>query len=279
MALRPQDFDFVSRLARDSAAIVIEPGKEYLVENRLSPLAAQEGFASLSALIDMLRRDPSFGPLHVKVVDALTTNETYFFRDFHPFETLRKTILPELLRRNLNSRQINIWSAACSTGQEPYSIAMILREMVPDLATWKIRIVGTDINQNVLLQAKQGVYNQLEVNRGLPAAQLIKHFSKEQNSWRIKDEIRNMVEFRQLNLIDPFHHLPRFDLVFIRNVMIYFDIESRRSILTKIRDRLHPTGHLFLGTAETTANLDPCWQIVSHGRTSVFIPRPPASQA
>ncbi len=271
-ALASVDFDFVSALAYRNAAIVLERGKEYLVESRLGPLAEREGFASLAAFIASLRNDQPPSTLCAKAVDALTTNETYFFRDFHPFEALRKTILPDLIARRQAQRRLAIWSAACSTGQEPYSIAMLLREHFPQLADWEISILATDYSPTVLGQAAQGRYNQIEVNRGLPARYLVKYFIQADGTWTLRDEIRRMVDFRPFNLVRPWPILPPCDLILIRNVMIYFDVETKKTILTKIRNCLLPHGRLILGTAETTINLDANWSPESHGTAVVYRP-------
>lgn len=257
MAITPKDFEYIAQLARSQAAIVLEPGKEYLVENRLGVLAQREGYRSLEHLIEQMRSEKNINGLHHKTIDALTTNETLFFRDFHPFEALRKIILPKLIESRAASRQLTIWCAACSTGQEPYSLAMLLRMHFPQLDSWRISILATDISPTVLKTAGEGSYSQFEVNRGLPAQYLIKFFDKQSDRWVIKDEIKKMVQFRLMNLIQPWPMMPPCDLVFIRNVMIYFDVETKKTILKKIRGCLLPHSFLFLGTAETTLNLDP----------------------
>ncbi len=270
------DFDFVSTLVYSHSAIVLERGKEYLVESRLGSLAEREGFKSLPALIEALRKDRSRGALHTKAVDAMTTNETYFFRDFHPFEALKKHILPALIEQRRGVRHLSIWSGACSTGQEPYTIAMIIREHFPELASWRIELVGTDISPTVLERAKAGVYSQTEINRGLPASFLVRYFEKKGDAWQIKPAIREMVDFRPMNLVAPWPILPPLDLVFLRNVMIYFDVETKKSILKKIRGCILPHASLFLGTAETTLNLDPAWNSRQYGNATVYEMRPVA---
>ena len=270
MAISKIDFDYISRLAHSEAAIVLEPGKEYLVENRLGVVAEREGFASLAALIQQMRLEVKINGLHHKAIDALTTNETFFFRDFHPFEALRRSILPAILEQRAGARRLTIWSAACSTGQEPYTMAMLLREHFPQLASWTVSILATDLSPTVLKAAEAGAYTQFEVNRGLPANYLVKYFTKQGEKWCIKDEVKKMIEFRPMNLIQSWPVLPPLDLVFIRNVMIYFDVETKRTILKKIRNCLLPHGYLFLGTAETTTNLDPAYQPVSHGKAVVY---------
>jgi chemotaxis protein methyltransferase CheR len=270
MPLTAENFAFIQALARDMAAIVLDPGKEYLVDTRLSPLAEQAGFPSLNAFLQQLRTDRANTLFHDQVIDALTTNETSFFRDFHPFEALRQQILPRLIEQRSFTRRLTIWSAASSTGQEPYSLALLLKEHFPKLADWNVSILATDISATVLAQARQGLYSQLEVNRGLPAPLLIKYFSQEGGKWRLKDDVKKLVEFRALNLSKPWPILPAFDLVFIRNVMIYFDVESKKTILKRIRSCLQPHGHLFLGTAETTINLDPSWTPVATGKCVTY---------
>ncbi|HEX7652171.1 MAG TPA: protein-glutamate O-methyltransferase CheR, partial [Verrucomicrobiae bacterium] len=256
MAISKPDFDYIVQLARSQAAIVLEPGKEYLVENRLEPLAQREGCTNLAGLIARMRQEPTVNGLHYKAIDALTTNETLFFRDFSPFDALRKIILPQLLVSRAEMRQLNIWSAACSTGQEPYSLAMLILNHFPQLKDWRINILATDLSTTVLKAATEASYSQLEVNRGLPAPYLIKYFTKNGDRWLLKDEVKRMVQFRAMNLIQPWPMMPAFDLVFVRNVMIYFDVETKRNILKKVRACMLPHSYLFLGTAETTLNLD-----------------------
>lgn len=270
MALTQENFKFVCEFAKDTAAIILEPGKEYLVETRLAPIAKQAGFGSLDEFLAQLRTNRTGTLFHEQVIDALTTNETSFFRDFHPFETLRQHVLPKVIEQRASLRRLSIWSAASSTGQELYTIGMLIREHFPELNDWNVSILGTDLSPTVLAQAKKGVYSQLEVNRGLPASMLIKYFTKADTKWVIKDEVRKLIEFRQLNLVKPWPILPMFDVIFIRNVMIYFDLDSKRTILKKIRQCLQPNGYLFLGTAETTMNIDPDWQPATLGRATVY---------
>jgi chemotaxis protein methyltransferase CheR len=270
MAISASDFAYIRQLAHGEAALVLEPGKEYLVESRLGPLAQQEGFPSLEAYIQKLRSEVKPNGRHARVIDALTTNETLFFRDHHPFEALRQTILPQLLEQRAGARRLSIWSAASSTGQEPYSLAMLMLEHFPQLAGWNVSILATDLSPTVLKLAQEGLYTQFEINRGLPATYLVKYFTKEGDKWRIKDAVKKMVVFRPMNLIQPWPVMPPLDLVFIRNVMIYFDVETKRTILKKIRNCLLPNGYLFLGTAETTTNLDPAYQTVAFGKAVVY---------
>lgn len=270
MPLTPDHFKFIQEFARDTAAIVLEPGKEYLVETRLTPIARQAGFETLDAFIAQLKSNRAGTLFFDQVIDALTTNETSFFRDFHPFESLRTHILPGIIEQRASARRLTIWSAASSTGQEAYTIAMVLAEHFPQLKDWNVSIIGTDLSPTVVAQAKLGLYSQLEVNRGLPAAMLLKYFTKADAKWAIKDELKKRTEFRQMNLFKPWPILPMFDVVFIRNVMIYFDVETKRSILRRIRQVLHPHGTLFLGASETTLNIDPAWTPVTLGRSTVY---------
>ncbi|MGC3961403.1 MAG: protein-glutamate O-methyltransferase CheR [Verrucomicrobiota bacterium] len=270
MGISQTDFEYVSRLARNEAAIVLEPGKEYLVENRLTPVAQKEGFASLPDFIQSLRAKPKLNGQHFKAIEALTTNETLFFRDFHPFEALRRQIIPKILERRASARRLSIWSAACSSGQEPYSLAMMLREHFPQLANWTVSIIATDLSSAILKSAQEGCYTQFEVNRGLPATYLLKYFSKQGEKWHIKEEVKRFITFRQMNLVQPWPVMHPFDIVMIRNVMIYFDVETKKNILQKIRNCLLPNGYLFLGTAETTTNLDPAFQPVTIEKAVVY---------
>jgi chemotaxis protein methyltransferase CheR len=259
----------VRELVRRGSAIVLEATKEYLVEARLGPLARKEGLRSLSDLVARLREQPE-GPLHRRVVEAMTTNETLFFRDVHPFEALHKNLLPELIGRRTTSRQLRIWSAACSTGQEPYTIAMMLREHFAELASWKIDILATDLSTEVLDKARKGTFGQIEVNRGLPARLMVKFFDQNGIDWQLKDEIRRMVEFRELNLAASWPPMAHFDVIFLRNVLIYFSSETKKAILARVRTLLRPDGFLFLGAAETTMNLDDAFERVQLGKAGCY---------
>ena len=253
--MTPKTFGYIRQLVLARSAIVLEAGKEYLVESRLAPLAKVHGFASLDDFADAMAV-AAFGTMHRQTVEAMTTNETSFFRDIHPFEALKKTLIPEVLARKASSRQLNIWCAAASSGQEPYSVAMLLREHFPELASWKITFIATDLSNAVLAKARSGRYGQLEVNRGLPAPLMVKYFTKDGTEWVIRDDIRNMIDFRELNLIEKWPLMPVFDIVMIRNVLIYFDIATKKQILKNIRGVMSPNGILMLGGAETTMGLD-----------------------
>jgi chemotaxis protein methyltransferase CheR len=195
----------------------------------------------------------------------MTTNETSFFRDHHLFDALRRSILPDLIQKREGERKLDIWCAASSSGQEPYTIAMVLREYFPELCEWTVGLVATDISTEMLNRARTGRFDQLEVNRGLPAPMLVKYFLQHGSEWQLKDEVRQMVEFRPLNLVKAWPGMPPVDLVFLRNVMLYFDVESRRQILGRIRQLLQPDGYLFLGATETTLNTDDAFERVAVG--------------
>ncbi len=255
MTLKQAEFNYIAHLVRNRAAIILEPGKEYLVESRLLPVARDAGCASLSELINRLRACPNT-TIQQKIIEAMTTNETSFFRDLHPFEALKNVVIPEVLTKRGGDRTLHLWCAASSSGQEPYTIAMLLREHFPQLSHWKVRFIATDISQEVLTRARAGRYSQLEVNRGMPMSLLVKYFERQGVEWQIKEGIRRMTEFRQLNLADSWPTLPLMDVIFMRNVLIYFDLAMKKTILGKIRRILRPDGYLFLGAAETTLNLD-----------------------
>jgi chemotaxis protein methyltransferase CheR len=255
MPIAAADFDFVRNLVQGQAGIVLEPGKEYLVESRLQPLARNEGLETIEKLVTKLR-GPGNGGLTSKIIDAMTTNETTFFRDVEPFEALRKHVLPELIEAKKQTKRLSIWYAASSTGQEPYSVSMLIQEHFPALLSWDLRQLATDISPTVLARARAGKFSQLEVNRGLPINYLLKYFTKHGNDWQLNDSVRSMVRFEELNLVRPWPPMDTVDIVMIRNVMIYFDVEIKKQILSKIRTLLNPDGYLFLGGAETTMNLD-----------------------
>lgn len=250
-----RDFEYVCRLVRDRAAVVLEPGKEYLVEARLTPLAAEFGLGAVAELVGRLRAGAN-GGLATRVVEAMVTTETSFFRDVQPFESLRKAVLPDLIRRRAAEKRLDVWCAACSTGQEPYSLAILLREHFPELAGWRVNVLATDLSAEVLGRARVGRYTQLEVNRGLPAPLLVKYFRQHGREWELCEDVRRTVEFRELNLARVWPALPRKDLVFLRNVMIYFDVGTKKTILAQAARLLRPDGYLLLGAAETTHNLD-----------------------
>jgi chemotaxis protein methyltransferase CheR len=249
------DFDYLRALVKNHTAIVLDAGKEYLAETRLAPLVSEQGCSSVQDLLELLRRQ-SFNGLHRKVLDAMTNNETWFFRDCNCFAALTGFVLPEMMKRRAGERKVSIWSAACSSGQEPYSIAMALREEF-SLPGWKFAILATDFCTSILERARNGLYRQMEVNRGLPTKLLTRYFTQEGLHWRLKPEILSTVSFQLLNLAEPWNEcVPDMDIVLLRNVLIYFDMQTRKEILGRVRRILRPDGFLFLGCAETTLNVD-----------------------
>lgn len=267
MTISTSAFTFVRELVRAESAIVLEPGKEYLVESRLVPLARAAGHPDVDAYVAELSRRRAPAALK-QVVEALTTNETSWFRDTDPYTALRESIFPELAR-NRPRKQLRVWAAACSSGQEPYSIVMTAQD-TPALAGYRIDVTATDLSEEMLDRARRGEYSQLEVNRGLPATTLVRHFERQGLNWRINQSIRERVEFRHLNLTRPFPPMGQFDVVFLRNVLIYFDLPTKREVLQRVRQVLAPDGHLFLGAAEMTMGVDDAWERVPAGRSSVY---------
>lgn len=269
MATSSFDFNYIRKLVREYSAVALEADKDYLAELHLEPLARQAGVDSIADLVLKLRTQP-FNRLHVQVIEALMTYETSFFRDIHPFEVLQNFLLPEFLKQRTVERSLNIWCAACSSGQEPYSIAMLIREHFPMLANWTLRLIASDISGEILARARNGRYSQLEVNRGLPETLREKYFQKQGKEWLLKEDIRRMVEFRSINLIEPWPLLPAMDIIFMRNVLIYFEVETKKAILGKVRRLLKPDGYLFLGGGETTINLDDSFERVQFHKTVCY---------
>lgn len=267
MTIAPEAFAFVRDLVHRESAIVLDTGKEYLVESRLAPLARLAGEVDVTTYVRTLRGRVDHHAQR-EVVEALTTNETSWFRDGDPFSALRTTVLPDLASRR-PTRALRVWSAACSSGQEPYSVAMTVQDM-PELAGWRLDVQATDLSEQMLTRAREGRYTQLEVNRGLPATTLVKHFTRDGASWKISDAVAAPVTFRQLNLVRPFPGLGTFDVVLLRNVLIYFDLPTKRDILRRVRQVMAPDGYLFLGAAEMTMGVDDAWERVPAGRSSVY---------
>jgi chemotaxis protein methyltransferase CheR len=249
----PQDYDYLRKLLKDRSGLILSADKQYLVESRLTPLARKAGVASLGELVARLRANNE--RLIVDVVEAMTTNESFFYRDKVPFEHFTNTIMPGMLAARAREKRVRIWCAAASTGQEPYSLAMCLKEMKDKLIGWRVEILGTDLSTEVLEKAKAGMYSQFEVQRGLPIQMLVKHFTQTGDTWQISPEIRGMVQYKPLNLLADFSHLGNFDVVFCRNVLIYFDQETKVGVLNRIARMLEPDGYLVLGAAETVVGL------------------------
>ncbi|MFC7048654.1 CheR family methyltransferase [Emcibacter nanhaiensis] len=248
--MRPEDFQLISGILKERSGLVLTEDKVYLLESRLTPIARQKGMESLDDLIGEVRINRQEDLLN-EITEAMTTNESFFFRDNTPFDHLRDKVLPELIQKRSAQRRIRIWCAAASTGQEPYSIAMILKEMEAKLQGWNVEIVGTDLSNQVLEKAKAGLYSQFEVQRGLPIKLLIKYFTQVGEMWQLSDELRQMVSYRPFNLLDSFSLLGSFDIIFCRNVLIYFDQDTKTRVLDRMRGQIADDGTLFLGAAET----------------------------
>lgn len=271
MTLTSETFHYVATLVHQRSAILLEPGKEYLVESRLMPLAREAGMAGVDDYVRGVRRTSKPQDLDL-VVEALTTNETSWFRDSAPFSALGADIIPELVASRGLLTRLRVWSAACSTGQEPYSIAMTLADDVRCRST-RIEIVATDLSDQVLARAREGRYSQLEVNRGLPAPMLVRHFVRDGADWRISNDLRSKISFLRHNLLDATPAGGRFDIVYLRNVLIYFDQPTKQAILRRVQQTMAPDGFLVLGAAETTVGLDDTWERVAISRGSIYRPR------
>jgi chemotaxis protein methyltransferase CheR len=249
----PFDYDFLRRFLKERSGLDLSADKQYLVESRLIPLAHKAGLTGIAELVQKLRSGSE--ALTGEVVEAMTTNETFFYRDKIPFEQLRTTVLPELLRARAGRRTLRIWCAASSTGQEPYSVAMCLKEMDAALAGWRVEILATDLSAAVLEKSRTGIFSQFEVQRGLPIQMLVRHFTQLGDLWQLNPDIRAMVQHRQLNLLHDFSHLGTFDLIFCRNVLIYFDQETKANTFSRLARQLEGDGFLVLGAAETVVGL------------------------
>jgi chemotaxis protein methyltransferase CheR len=256
MSITDGDFEYVRNLARERVGIVLEERRPYLVEARLAAVAEREGLGSIAELVKRLRSAPPGAPLQRRAVEALLPTETSFFRDGAPYAALRQMILPELIERRSAERALHIWVGACSSGQEPYSMAMLLDEHFPALAAWKVRIVATDISTEMLARARAGTFGALEVGRGLSTAQLNRYFERTGPDWQINESLRRRIEFRELNLAGSWPALPKADLILLRNVLDCFGGDTKQQILVKVRNQLRPCGVVFLGTGETPIHLD-----------------------
>jgi chemotaxis protein methyltransferase CheR len=252
-AITAENYAYLQNQVYKESGIVLDETKLYLLESRLMPIVQKNQLGGLNDLCALLKAVHGL-PLRQQVVEAMTTNETLFFRDVTVFDALQKTVLPELIEIRKATRILNFWSAAASSGQEAYSLAMLLLET--GLGAWKIRILGTDLNHQILERARTGRYLQIEVNRGLPAKHLVKYFYRVGLEWQIKDEVRRMVDFQPFDLRMSMRTMGPFDIIFCRNVLIYFDVETKKKILAELRGALYHKGLLLLGTAESTLNLD-----------------------
>jgi chemotaxis protein methyltransferase CheR len=262
------DYEYLRKLLKERSGLDLSADKQYLVESRLIPLARRAGLSGIAELVQKMKNGSE--ALTTDVVEAMTTNETFFFRDKIPFDHLRDTILPQLVPARTNRRALRIWSAASSTGQEPYSIAMCLKEFGPALSGWRIEIVATDLSQEVLEKSKAGIYSQFEVQRGLPIQMLVKYFRQTGELWQLNADIRGMVQHKQLNLLHDFSSLGKFDIIFCRNVLIYFDQDTKIRTFERLSKMLEGDGTLMLGAAETVVGISDAFRLyqLNPARTS-----------
>ena len=270
--MTPQDFDYLRKLLRERSGLMLSAEKQYLAESRLLPVARRHGLTTMTDLIGQLKAAAN-SPLVIEVVEAMTTNETFFFRDKLPFDHFRDTVMPALSAARARDKRIRIWCTAASTGQEPYSLAMTIKSMGAKLAGMRFEILATDLSDDVLARAKAGIYSQFEVQRGLPIQLLVKYFSRIGDTWQIAPEIRAMVQFRPLNLLHDFSPLGTFDLVFCRNVLIYFEQDIKIAVLNRLARQMPDDGFLSLGAAETVVGLTDAFKPISDKR-GLYVPNP-----
>ena len=258
------DYDYLRRILKERSGLDLSVDKQYLLESRLIPLSRKCGLPGIGELVQKMKGGSA--EIMSQVVEAMTTNETFFFRDKTPFDHFRDAIMPELLHARAGRRSIRIWCAAGSTGQEPYSLAMCLKEMGVALAGWRIEILATDLSQDVLEKSKAGIYSQFEVQRGLPIQLLVKYFTQSGETWQVKPELRAMVQHRQLNLLHDFSQLGIFDVIFCRNVLIYFDQDTKVGVFRRLAKATESDGFLVLGAAETVVGLSEAFRSHSERR-------------
>lgn len=256
MSMTPEDFAYYKKFLYEKSGLALSDEKTYLLESRLNPVAKKNGLPDLDALTKSLRLIPN-PRLEKQVIDAMTTNETLFFRDDRPFKQFRETVLPAMIKVRESKKSLRIWSAACSTGQEPYSIALTLHQTLPNIKDWRIEILGTDLSDDALAQARKAEYNQFEVQRGMPIQMLMKYFAQENTGWKLQSHIRDMVRYESFNLLEKMDRFPTFDIIFCRNVLIYFDEQTKKKVLAGLVKKMAPDGFLFLGGAETAIGLCP----------------------
>ncbi len=266
--MKPEDFEFISTLIKQRSGLVLTKDKAYLLESRLMPIARKLGLQGLEGLISTIRMKKEEALIN-EVTEAMTTNESFFFRDIKPFDLFRDVILPDLIKSRASKRSFRIWCAAASSGQEPYSLAITLKEEAAKLAGWRYEIVGTDISTEILNKAKAGVYSQFEVQRGLPIQLLLKYFKKDGDHWRIDPSLRSMVQYKEYNLLKDLRMLGNFDIIFCRNVLIYFDQETKGKVLEGMSRLLSDDGVLFLGGAETVLGISDKFKPVA-GQRGVY---------
>ncbi|EKV31669.1 Chemotaxis protein methyltransferase CheR [Caenispirillum salinarum AK4] len=274
--MKPDDFDYVAQMLKTRSGLVLTKDKSYLLESRLMPVARKRGFKGLEELVAQLRRrDES---LAQDVTEAMTTNESFFFRDMKPFEQFRDVVLPNLLKARASKKSFRIWCAAASSGQEPYSLAIILKEAAAKMPGWRIDIVGTDISREVLQKARAGLYSQFEVQRGLPIQLMVKYFKKKEDQWEIDPSLRAMVQYKEWNLLSDLKALGTFDVIFCRNVLIYFDQATKGKVLENMSRQLTDDGVLYLGGAETVLGISDKFKPIP-GQRGVYAVNKPGAPA
>lgn len=274
--MTPLDYEYLQRLLKERSGLVLSEDKRYLLESRLLPLARKQGVPGISEIVQKMRAGSE--ALINDVVEAMTTNETFFFRDKTPFDHFKDSVIPELISARAARKSLRIWCAASSTGQEPYSLAMVLKEKAAQLAGWRIEIIATDLSPEVLEKSRAGLYSQFEVQRGLPIQLLVKHFEQVGTMWQLKADVRAMVQFRSFNLLHDFAPLGKFDVIFCRNVLIYFDQATKSDIFGRLMRANEPDGYLFLGAAETVVGLTDAYRICP-SRRGVYLPNVAAPRA
>ena len=275
--MTPMEYDYLRKLLKERSGLVLSSDKQYLVESRLLPIARKSGLTGLGELVQKIKT-PGTEALIVEVVEAMTTNESFFFRDKIPFDHFREAIMPSLVAARAKQRRVRIWCAAASTGQEPYSLAMCLKEMAGQISGWRVEIIATDLSHEVLEKAKAGIYSQFEVQRGLPIQLLVKYFTQIGETWQIAPEIRSMVQYRPFNLLSDFGQLGIFDVVYCRNVLIYFDQQTKVDVLERIARIAEPDGFLVLGAAETVVGLTEAFKPIPE-RRGLYLPNKAAIAA
>ncbi|MCX6596811.1 MAG: protein-glutamate O-methyltransferase CheR [Acidobacteria bacterium] len=277
--LLPDERSVVAQYIYSLCAITLDQSKDYLIEGRLSAVAEQAGCRSYLELVNRARTDAT-GALKRSIINEITTNETLFFRDSSPFDLLRYKIIPEVIDRRAKTTQkvpLRIWSAACSTGQEIYSIAIVLAELLGDLSRYQIRLVGTDISDQAVAKASAGIFSHLEVSRGLVDSARARYFTAHESGWKIRDELRSLVTFRRMNLMEDFSSVGKFDVVFCRNVAIYFNEPDRASLFNRIEQRMEADGYLIIGSMESLSGLCPQFESKRHLRSVYYQSKAPAT--
>jgi len=275
-SVTPTEYEYLRKFLKDNSGLDLSADKQYLIESRLLPLARKAGLSGINDLVQKLQGGSR--ELITNVIEAMTTNETFFFRDKVPFDHFRETIMPEVIKARAGRRSVRIWCAAGSTGQEPYSLAMCLKEMGAALTGWRVEIIATDLSQEVLEKAKAGIYSQFEVQRGLPIQMLMKYFKQTGETWQINPELRAMIQHRQLNLLHDFAQLGTFDVIFCRNVLIYFDQDTKINIFNRLARQIEPDGFMVLGAAETVVGLTDTFRPIPEKR-GLYKPNDPRTAA